>query len=73
QRESARRPVGTISSASDITDTRIQTASHKGVARAGSAGQGNHRFASVLLFDDSSTLSPIRKPWTRFCFGGKQH
>jgi hypothetical protein len=33
QRESARRPVGTISSASDVTDHRIETASLEGAVR----------------------------------------
>src|SRR3954470_1800799 len=33
QRESARRPVGTFSSAADITDNQIRTASLEGAAR----------------------------------------
>ena len=40
-RQSTRRPVGTTSSASDITDTRIQTASLKAEARS-----GRHRSAA---------------------------
>ena len=38
QSESARRPVGTFSSASDVTDHRIETASLKARARRAGAG-----------------------------------